>query len=250
MVTMPVPRSADILEFNSNVAPGDGPRFTQWRRENDDGYYVNIVTAKTGKLHRSGCHHAGWNDETDAAAKAKLCSLDRDGLLRWAVENGAAVSPCATCKTKIEFLGVEEGNSETGGVTRGLEETRRKVLREIAERQGQGESRASLLVAYGERCAVTGTSCAQVLDAAHIVPYAEMGENSVANGLLLRSDIHVLFDLNLLAIDAAYKLVVSPHLSAHSDYSSLNGSAIRLPAKKRDWPEQAHLQGHRERLRR
>ena len=69
-------------------------------------------------------------------------------------------------------------------------DSREKVLREINRRRGQPKFRKDLLVAYGERCAITGMDCPQALEAAHILPYRGDHTNHVKNGLLLRSDIH------------------------------------------------------------
>lgn len=75
-----------------------------------------------------------------------------------------------------------------------IQDGRKKVLREFAIRQGQKKFREKLLGAYEFRCAVTGTAIMATLQAAHIVPYKGPQTNSVQNGLLLRADIHNLFD--------------------------------------------------------
>jgi len=69
---------------------------------------------------------------------------------------------------------------------------RTKCLRSITLRRGQMDFRKKLLTAYQERCAVTSCDCVTVLEAAHIKPYGGEETNHVQNGLLLRSDIHVL----------------------------------------------------------
>jgi hypothetical protein len=48
---------------------------------------------------------------------------------------------------------------------------------------------------------VTGYSLPDVLEAAHIEPYLGTASNHVENGLLLRADIHILFDLNFIAVN-------------------------------------------------
>ncbi len=57
------------------------------------------------------------------------------------------------------------------------------------------------MVRYEHRCVVTGCTVIAVLEAAHIRPYRRPEDNDVKNGLLLRADIHTLFDLNLLGIE-------------------------------------------------
>src|SRR5205823_2979542 len=76
-----------------------------------------------------------------------------------------------------------------------IEDGRRRIQ---ASRQGQFAFRAALIEAYGGRCAMTGCDILEVLEAAHIVPYRGPSTNAVSNGLLLRADIHTLFDLGLI----------------------------------------------------
>jgi hypothetical protein len=115
---------------------------------------------------------------------------------------------------------------------------------DVLMRQGQPRFRATLMNAYERRCAVTGTDVPEVLQAAHIIGYAESGENATRNGLLLRSDIHDLFDRGLLWISAASKVAVAPELRA-SDYGKLNGKALRLPRDRGKHPDPQRLARHR-----
>ncbi len=75
------------------------------------------------------------------------------------------------------------------------------VLSLIRKRQGQPAFRAALLQAYESRCAITEADTIEVLEAAHITPFSEGGPMTTDNGLLLRSDVHTLFDLGLIAVD-------------------------------------------------
>lgn len=80
-------------------------------------------------------------------------------------------------------------------------DARTRALRAIVQRQGQRTFRKALLAAYSERCAVTGCDLVETLEAAHISPHLGKHTDHVANGLLLRADIHTLFDQNLIAFD-------------------------------------------------
>lgn len=104
-----------------------------------------------------------------------------------------------------------------------------RVTREVLQRLGQGAFRDEALRLFGSECAVTGTSHSAVLQAAHIVPVADGGTHSAANTLLLRSDIHNLFDLGLLTITRGLKIRVSDVIT-DSDYRSLNGARVHAPA--------------------
>ncbi len=88
------------------------------------------------------------------------------------------------------------------------------VLREIAEREGQGAFRLRLLRAYGGRCAITGEHTQPVLDAAHIQPYLGPSSNHVQNGLLLTKEFHALFDEGYVAVTPDYEVRVSERLRA------------------------------------
>lgn len=79
----------------------------------------------------------------------------------------------------------------------------------IHPRLGQGAFRILVTDTYDRRCAVTGERTLPVLEASHIMPYASGGPHDVTNGLLLRSDLHTLFDLGYVTITPAYRLEVS-----------------------------------------
>lgn len=114
------------------------------------------------------------------------------------------------------------------------------TLTAIAQRQGQSAFRAKLLDAYGQCCAITGCSAVAVLEAAHIIPYRGEHTHRVDNGLLLRSDIHTLFDLGLLWITPAHQVAIAPVLRG-TEYEPLEGKALRLPAQAEHHPNPAHL---------
>ena len=84
---------------------------------------------------------------------------------------------------------------------------RRKIERLVVLRQGQKKFRKSLLESYEGRCAISGCNVQQVLEAAHIMPYLGEETNHVENGLLLRADLHTLFDLGKIKIDAQYRII-------------------------------------------
>jgi hypothetical protein len=107
------------------------------------------------------------------------------------------------------------------------DDRRQAILREIRERRGQQKFRDALRECHGDRCMVTSCTLLAVLEAAHINPYQGEEDNHPANGLLLRSDIHTLFDLNLLGIEPS-RLQVKLHPSLAKEYGHLNGKALHL----------------------
>jgi hypothetical protein len=126
------------------------------------------------------------------------------------------------------------------------QEAREWEMRAVALRRGQAEFRAKLLDAYDRRCAITDCAVVDILEAAHIVPFREGGESSnrVDNGLLLRSDLHALFDLGLVWIDPRGLVQVAEKLYA-SEYVSLRGRRLRVPTQAAEHPHGDHLTRHR-----
>lgn len=122
---------------------------------------------------------------------------------------------------------------------------RERVAREIVIRRGRSEFRVALLQAYGGQCAVTRTSISEVLEAAHIRPYKGEKSNHPANGLLLRADIHTLFDYGLLCVDGDTWRVLISDLLRDSEYAKLDGTTILLPEDTSAWPSREALNQHR-----
>ena len=115
-------------------------------------------------------------------------------------------------------------------------------------RLGQRSFRAVVLNRYHRRCAITGNKIRPVLQAAHIRPVSEGGENRLDNGLLLRSDVHTLFDRGYLGIDPAYRLHVSPRLRADfgngDSFYARAGQVIAVPDRRADRPQREFLEWH------
>jgi putative restriction endonuclease len=120
-------------------------------------------------------------------------------------------------------------------------------LRLVAPRLGQQAFKAVVLTAYQRRCAITGAKIQPTLQAAHIRPVSCDGQNRVDNGLLLRSDIHTLFDLGYIGIDPKRRLRVSPRLRAdfgngEEFYSRQGESLAVMPTRIADRPGVAFLE--------
>lgn len=125
-------------------------------------------------------------------------------------------------------------------------DAREKVMRSIALRQGQPKFRRALLAAYSGKCAVTRCDVEDALEAAHIIPYKGAHTNSVRNGLLLRADIHTLFDMGLFRVDpTTLKVVIAPQLASGS-YSSLAGIKLHIPQRNSLQPDREALKIHGE----
>src|SRR5580704_9547817 len=118
----------------------------------------------------------------------------------------------------------------------------------ITPRLGQGAFRVAVTEAYGRQCAVTDGKVLPALDAAHIKPYAEGGEHVRSNGILLRKDIHSVFDAGYVTIKDDFKFSVSKKVKEvfnnGEEYLRLHGALVRRPERKSDWPDTEYLKWH------
>jgi len=122
----------------------------------------------------------------------------------------------------------------------------------VAPRLGQGTFRLAVASAYSRSCTVTGEHSLPALEAAHIRPYADGGHHEVANGLLLRSDIHRLFDRGYVGVTPDYRFMVSDRLrgdfSNGRSYYPLSGQEIVRPRERDHWPDPTALAWHMDRV--
>jgi hypothetical protein len=112
-----------------------------------------------------------------------------------------------------------------------LRDARKRVVASIVRRQGQPAFRKKMLSAYQRKCAITGCDVVELLEAAHLIPYKGPKTNHVANGLLLRADLHTLLDLNLLAIHPKTKCLLVSEALKRSEYEQYKGKRIRVPKR-------------------
>lgn len=127
-----------------------------------------------------------------------------------------------------------------------LDDERKKALRSVTVRSGQSGFRDAVLRAYDGRCAITACDVPEVLEAAHIRPYMGPKTNVVPNGILLRADLHRLWDTGRLAVhEASFEVLLDSDMIG-SDYSLLAGEPIRVPAKSGQHPSAVALQQQRE----
>lgn len=116
------------------------------------------------------------------------------------------------------------------------------VWRQICERRGQQRFRRNLLAAYGGQCAITGCRVEAALEAAHLTPHSKETNYDVTNGIMLRADIHTLFDLHLISIDPS-TMRVRLHPSLIDSYE-VDGELVRLPTAAAQRPSEQCLREH------
>lgn len=123
----------------------------------------------------------------------------------------------------------ERGHNDESkeGFNPSSDDSRDIVSRQIRARRGQKQFRDSLRQGYGDHCLITGCGILAVLEAAHIKPYRGENDNHIENGLLLRADIHTLFDLDLIGIQPdSFRIEIHPKIT--NEYGDLDGKIINI----------------------
>ena len=118
----------------------------------------------------------------------------------------------------------------------------------VKPRRGQGAFRLAVTDAYGRACAISGGKVLPALEAAHIRAYGEGGEHDVSNGLLLRRDIHSVFDAGYVTFDDDLRMVVSDTVRTvfnnGNEYRRLHGHQLKVPSDPALTPNLEHLRWH------
>ena len=119
------------------------------------------------------------------------------------------------------------------------DDMRERIARQLAARRGQPEFRGKAIVRYGPQCLVSGCTLLEIVEAAHIMPYRSQNDNHPENALLLRSDLHTMFNLDLLGIHPERLTVkLHPHAVA-AGYALFDG--VRLACHDGSRPSQQAL---------
>lgn len=120
----------------------------------------------------------------------------------------------------------------------------------VEPRLGQGAFRVLVTDIYSRRCAVTQERTLPALEAAHIRPYGDGGKHEARNGLLLRRDIHSLFDAGYVTVTPKFHFEVSRRICEEFDngkhYYALHGQRIFVPASASQRPDATALSWHNE----
>jgi hypothetical protein len=118
------------------------------------------------------------------------------------------------------------------------------VLAQGRRRLGQREFKKMLVERFGSACAVTGPQPLAILDAAHLYRFAKAPEHHLDGGLLLRADIHRLFDAFMLVVDTAdWTVRLSPALLGYAGLADLEGLELQMAIDRR--PRREFLDDHR-----
>jgi putative restriction endonuclease len=131
-------------------------------------------------------------------------------------------------------------------------ETRERYLYAIGKKRlGQGAFRVIVTDAYSRRCAISGEKTLPVLEAVHIKPYSENGPHHIQNGVLMRSDIHKLFDKGYLTIAPDFRVEVSKRIKEDFGngriYYQYHGQQLCvIPKRVDELPAKDYLTWHNE----
>lgn len=122
----------------------------------------------------------------------------------------------------------------------------------IKPRLGQGAFKVLVTDAYNRTCAITNERALPVLEAAHIKPYSAHGPHEINNGILLRSDMHRLFDKGYMTITPQLNIEISRRIKEEYDngkyYFAFHGQQINLPQTRIDHPSGEFLTWHNEKV--
>lgn len=196
------------------------PEFVCWKCKH--AFDQPVRNRKTVKCYRSR-HEIGWVDlrgRLSGDELRRLCEKPKSQLsfraLRWddfrrAIEaTDASMSLSIVDSTRDVLLG---GHSRTTARVR----------------RGQPAFRAHLMETYGSVCAFTGPAPGEALEAAHLYSYAATGKHHRDGGLLLRRDLHRLFDLGLIAVNPeSFRMSVHQDLSQYADFYRLDGHPLAI----------------------
>ena len=169
---------------------------------------------------------------------------------KYDLEKGEGARLWADCQNVARLMSVRTAGQPWTAPT--LKETPARYGSPIlvTPRLGQGTFRIAVTEAYQRGCAVTEEHSLPVLEAAHIKPYHLDGPHEVSNGLLLRADLHRLFDQGYVTVTPDLRLEVGRRLREEfangRTYYPLHGHSLRCPQTERERPNPTHLRWHNE----
>jgi predicted restriction endonuclease len=189
----------------------------------------------SGNLERAVREVLKKSGHSDSTNEPYLYGLAQEFLRRQSASGTTAVEepmsqPLTLDKARKKAL--EEGAFDP----RSEDDARGRALALIVRRRGQPAFRRKLLKAYKSRCAISRCDCPDALEAAHIRQYKGRHTNHIKNGILLRSDIHTLFDLGKIRILSNYKVDICDDLQS-TVYKEFHDRLLVLPEEKKDWPD-------------
>jgi len=182
------------------------------------------------------------DDDTVRRVESEFGSVER--FVRRRLLNSTAGGPMLDISGMIQLSERELARLQTFDPDSG-KAGRNQVIESIIRRRGHPAFRQQLLAAYEYRCALTNFNALDALEATYIVPYRGKYTHHPSNGLLLRSDLHTLFDLGKIAIETRGMTLTLADDLMESSYRILAGRPLRFPKNEEQRPSTEALDLHR-----
>jgi hypothetical protein len=186
-----------------------------------DGDFLNI----TRRISPAELRPFQLRDSTQLA----IMPADLDGLVQHVIRRAPGVETRLLEWANVSRVSIADQDADERPIlTPDGVDSRSRSMRAILVRRGQQEFRRKLIDRYGAKCTISGCRVLGVLEAAHIRPYRGSGDNHPANGLLLRSDLHTLFDLDRIGIHPDTLTVAIPAELEGTEYESFKGNSLLI----------------------
>lgn len=230
---------------------GDDQRFRDWISANPEGLVLNAYKRPTERylmLHTARCPEWETDKTLTEGAYSKVVADSEASLRDWIADRGFdrnvrlvngkgcrclridVVKPRPIRLHGSDASSIELVEQSEDAFKLSQADTRELALCAVRLRRGQAGFRDSLRKLHGDRCMITGCTILDVIEAAHIKPYRGSADHHVQNGLLLRADIHTLFDLNLIGIEpSGLQIAIADQLMT-SEYRELAGARLQIRA--------------------
>lgn len=214
------------------------------RQQIADGSYRWVATVRFSRfVDPRGPHLIGEDKVREILPASKIRAQASGGSLTpQETEDLEGLLPTSSVFTDVDATTSDGTAFDVASV----EDARERTIRAIALRRGQRAFRDALIGAYGGCCAISGCNVLDVLEAAHIYPYCGPETNQVQNGLLLRADLHTLFDCDLIRVDPATMTVVVDARLKGTEYETFDGRPLRPPRGPSLSPSPDALRSRRE----
>lgn len=183
------------------------------------------------------------DDDTTRRIEAEFGSVER--FIRRRLLNSSAGGPILDISGMIQISERELARLQSFD-PENSKDGRHQIIEGIIRRRGHPAFRQELLAAYEHRCAITNFNALDALEAAYIVPYRGKSTHHPSNGLLLRADLHTLFDLGKIAIDTRNMSLILANELTETSYRILQGRPLRYPKNKEQRPSTEALDLHRQ----
>ncbi len=212
--------------------------------------YGNGCASKEELINKLDDYKAKNSQDKSSVTKTQIGCISLSNVEFWDEENWIDLAETdidfSKSIVKLKYYTTDDFNSsistieENGYTLVNMDSEKLKKTRMVSERKGQSYFKLIVSTAYNNRCCVTGEITPELLEAAYIQPYMNETSNHIQNGLLLRSDIHRLYDNNLLYIDEDFTIHISSKLISDY-YKNFNNTKIKLPTQNFKLPSKDAL---------